>query len=246
MLPGNSNGRGGGKGGRTAPSAPPAVPLVMPGASPRAAPPAAPPARPSREDRKAGRRVKQQEAVEAKAAAEDRYFRECQAAAARSGEAKAVAAGLGGAEADRLEAQLFAKQGAQGIEFDKYGDIKVEVKGRDAKIAPPIDGFDKLVGLPGFLSRNISLMRYVKPTPIQRHAVPLALGGADLMCCAQTGSGKTAAFLIPVCAALVAAAEGRRPGGGSTVGTQGAARPRAVVMAPTRELASQIELEGQK
>jgi len=95
--------------------------------------------------------------------------------------------------------------------------------------------------LPAFLSRNIDLMRYRKPTPIQKHAVPLALAGSDLMCCAQTGSGKTAAFLVPICAALHADGATK-----STVGTGGAAKPRAVVMAPTRELAMQIELEAEK
>jgi ATP-dependent RNA helicase DDX3X len=81
-------------------------------------------------------------------------------------------------------------------------------------------------------------MNYVKPTPIQKHALPLALAGCDLMCCAQTGSGKTAAFLVPVCAALSPTEGGKKAGGTAsttTVGSSGAAKPRAVVMAPTRE-----------
>ena len=79
------------------------------------------------------------------------------------------------------------------------------------------------------------------PNPIPNpYQVPLALAGCDLMCCAQTGSGKTAAFLVPIVTSL--ASDER----GSTVGTRGAARPRAVVMAPTRELVIQIELEAQK
>jgi ATP-dependent RNA helicase DDX3X len=197
----------------------------------------------SREDRKEGRRNKQAEAVATREKAEDEYFRQCQQAALKSGETAKVKAGLlSGRDADEHEKTLFAQQGTQGIQFDRYKNIKVELSGPGADSAPALDSFASLSQLPPFLSRNIELMRYSTPTPIQQHAVPLALAGCDLMCCAQTGSGKTAAFLIPVCTALA----NESSSGRSTVGTAGAAKPRAVVMAPTRELASQIELEGQK
>ena len=193
-----------------------------------------------RQDRNESKRSKQQAAEAARDRSEDEYFKQCQAQALRSGEAKKAAAGLTGQEADAHEMSLFAQQGSQGIQFDKYADIKVETSGPGADVAAPFSDFGSLT-LPSFLLRNISLMNYSKPTPIQRHAVPLALAGCDLMCCAQTGSGKTAAFLIPVCSSLSSPAAG-----GTTVGQPGAAKPRAVIMAPTRELASQIELEAQK
>ena len=197
----------------------------------------------TREEKKQGRRQKQAAAIAAREQAEDAYFRQCQTAALKSGEALKVQRGVvAGEEADERERVLFAKQGSQGIQFDKYAEIEVEVSGPGAAAAPPLESFASLVSLPPFLLRNVGLMNYVKPTPIQRHAVPLALAGCDLMCCAQTGSGKTAAFLVPVCAALADTSAA----GASTVGREGAARPRAVVMAPTRELASQIELEAQK
>ncbi|KOO24676.1 ATP-dependent RNA helicase ded1, partial [Chrysochromulina tobinii] len=193
-----------------------------------------------RQDRKESKWSKQQAAEAARDRSEDEYFKQCQAQALRSGEAKKAAAGLTGQEADAHEKALFAQQGSQGIQFDKYADIKVETSGPGADVAAPFSDFGSLT-LPSFLLRNISLMNYSKPTPIQRHAVPLALAGCDLMCCAQTGSGKTAAFLIPVCSSLSSPAAG-----GTTVGQPGAAKPRAVIMAPTRELASQIGLEAQK
>jgi ATP-dependent RNA helicase RhlE len=68
---------------------------------------------------------------------------------------------------------------------------------------------------------------YLKPTPIQQQGIPLALAGSDLIGCAETGSGKTAAFLLPLIQRL--RKKGSIPG------------IRALIIAPTRELALQIE-----
>jgi ATP-dependent RNA helicase DDX3X len=73
------------------------------------------------------------------------------------------------------------------------------------------------------------------------------MSGEDLMCCAQTGSGKTCAFLLPVCAALASNSNTTSTTTfNETLDTLQPAKPRCVVLAPTRELASQIELEAQK
>ena len=69
---------------------------------------------------------------------------------------------------------------------------------------------------------------YVSPTPIQAQAIPDLLEGRDLLGCAQTGTGKTAAFALPILDAMA-----KDPWGGSR-------RIRALMMCPTRELASQI------
>src|SRR6185369_14121727 len=68
---------------------------------------------------------------------------------------------------------------------------------------------------------------YREPTPIQAQAIPHLLGGRDLLGCAQTGTGKTAAFALPILHRLAAA-----PGRGR--------QPRALVLVPTRELAVQV------
>ena len=74
------------------------------------------------------------------------------------------------------------------------------------------------------------------PTPIQRHAIPILLAGRDLMACAQTGSGKTAAFCFPIISGIMRDQRGERPLGSRTV------YPLALILSPSRELASQVTL----
>ena len=79
------------------------------------------------------------------------------------------------------------------------------------------------------IRRALHTEGYSVPTPIQAQAIPLLLAGRDLLGCAQTGTGKTAAFAIPILTRL--AGSPRR---------EGLRGPRVLVLAPTRELASQI------
>ncbi len=88
--------------------------------------------------------------------------------------------------------------------------------------------FDCL-GLAEPLQLALRAENYLKPTPIQAQAIPLLTEGRDLLGIAQTGTGKTAAFALPILHRLFLAPAERTPGA-----------PRALVLAPTRELARQI------
>ncbi|SHM04453.1 DEAD/DEAH box helicase [Rhodanobacter sp. OK091] len=87
--------------------------------------------------------------------------------------------------------------------------------------------FDSL-GLAPALLRALADYGYTQPTPIQSAAIPPALAGQDLLAAAQTGTGKTAAFALPLLQKL------------STSGQTMTRRPRALVLTPTRELAAQV------
>ncbi len=89
--------------------------------------------------------------------------------------------------------------------------------------------------------RNIEQAKYTRPTPVQKYALPIVLGGSDLMACAQTGSGKTAAFLLPILSNML-----NTPPPPPGDGRRRRAQPVALVLAPTRELASQIYEESRK
>ena len=85
-------------------------------------------------------------------------------------------------------------------------------------------------GLLPELRRAVAEEGYAAPTPIQAQAIPHLLAGRDLIGCAQTGTGKTAAFILPILQYL---ALNKRPAGRN--------RARVLILAPTRELAAQID-----
>ena len=90
--------------------------------------------------------------------------------------------------------------------------------------------FDRL-GLSPELLRAVTQQGYTEPTPVQTQAIPLVLAGRDVLAGAQTGTGKTAAFVLPMLQRLHAS----RPAGG------GPRAIRALILTPTRELALQVE-----
>src|SRR5438270_12924833 len=97
-----------------------------------------------------------------------------------------------------------------------------------ALMADPTQGFQNLSLSPALLSA-LQRVNYHQPTPIQAAVIPAALSGRDILGQAQTGTGKTAAFLLPF---LNSWRDTNEPG------------PTALVLAPTRELVAQVAEEA--
>jgi ATP-dependent RNA helicase DDX52/ROK1 len=122
---------------------------------------------------------------------------------------------------------------------------KLRIKVDGEEVPPPISTFsdmpaaslsrkDNAVAFAdarGRILRNIEAGEWKEPTPIQMQAIPVLLKGRDLLASAPTGSGKTAAFLLPILASL---------------GSASKAGVRAVFLAPTKELAAQIHREAER
>ena len=124
-----------------------------------------------------------------------------------------------------------------GIDFDAYEDIPVETSGEN--VPEPIKTFQDIDFGPA-VNKNIERCKFKNPTPVQKYAIPISEAGRDLMACAQTGSGKTAAFCFPIIhGILTRGLQGSQRGGRKTY-------PLALVIAPTRELAIQIHEESRK
>ncbi|XP_073472412.1 ATP-dependent RNA helicase DDX3X isoform X4 [Aquarana catesbeiana] len=145
---------------------------------------------------------------------------------------------------DRVEQELFSG-GNTGINFEKYDDIPVEATGQNCP--PHIETFQE-VSMGEIIMGNIQLTRYTRPTPVQKHAIPIIIGKRDLMACAQTGSGKTAAFLLPILSQIFADGPGEAMTHLKDNGRYGRRKqfPLSLVLAPTRELAVQIYEEARK
>ena len=139
-------------------------------------------------------------------------------------------------EALKKEADGMFSSENTGINFEAYDDIPVEATGQDVPAA--INTFDD-VELGAALAANVKRCKYNKPTPVQKYSIPIGMAGRDLMACAQTGSGKTAAFCFPIINNILT--KGSGPSGRNRK-----AYPQALILSPTRELSSQIYDEARK
>ncbi|TFL02016.1 P-loop containing nucleoside triphosphate hydrolase protein [Pterulicium gracile] len=151
----------------------------------------------------------------------------------------------------RMEKELFGEindpsKQQTGINFEKYDDIPVEATGTNVPepvlefTSPPLDPA---------LIENIKLAHYTNPTPVQKYSIPIVANKRDLMACAQTGSGKTGGFLFPILSASFAAGPKPPPAHDPAHMAYSRGRkayPTALILAPTRELVSQIHEEARK
>ncbi|XP_048054713.1 DEAD-box helicase 3 X-linked b isoform X5 [Megalobrama amblycephala] len=149
---------------------------------------------------------------------------------------------------ERQEHELFSASNT-GINFEKYDDIPVEATGHNCP--QHIESFHDLE-MGEIIMGNIALSRYTRPTPVQKYAIPIIKSKRDLMACAQTGSGKTAAFLLPVLSQIYTEGPGEAlqamKNSAQENGKYGRRKqyPISLVLAPTRELALQIYDEARK
>eukprot|EP00746_Dinoflagellata_sp_MGD_P161223 gnl/MRDRNA2_/MRDRNA2_88291_c0_seq1.p1 gnl/MRDRNA2_/MRDRNA2_88291_c0~~gnl/MRDRNA2_/MRDRNA2_88291_c0_seq1.p1 ORF type:complete len:1392 (+),score=293.79 gnl/MRDRNA2_/MRDRNA2_88291_c0_seq1:97-4176(+) len=146
---------------------------------------------------------------------------------------------------EELESAIFGNKGNHTGELaPNPQSLKVSAIGRGASDALKLT----LVSfahpdISELLQRNISRCGYIHPTPIQRSVIRVALKARDIMACAQTGSGKTCAFMVPIIEQMLrvgpiqlAAASGK----------SSLEMPTAMVLVPTRELAVQVFQESRK
>ncbi|KAK3841957.1 MAG: ATP-dependent RNA helicase ded1 [Linnemannia gamsii] len=146
----------------------------------------------------------------------------------------------------RLERELYGSEDKErtstGINFEKYDDIPVEASGTN--VPEPVLSFTS-PPLDPLLLENIELAKYTQPTPVQKYSIPIVSADRDLMACAQTGSGKTGGFLFPILSELFKRGPTAVPdSNGMSRGRK--AYPSTLILAPTRELASQIWEESRK
>ena len=127
----------------------------------------------------------------------------------------------------------------KGINFDKYDQINMECTGQEALEEHDTMRSFAAADLDDVFKANVTKASYDKPTPIQKWAIPIIMRGRDLMACAQTGSGKTVAFLLPVLTQM------RRAGITGSAFSENQ-EPRAIVVGPTRELVALIHHEAHK
>ena len=132
----------------------------------------------------------------------------------------------------RPSARVEARTEEQKTEIRDRLGVSVEVPENEAEAPSAIEAFEDM-NLSKDIMMDIRHREYDKPSPIQAQAIPVILSGRDVLGCAETGSGKTAAFSIPMVQHCLNQAPLRQGDG-----------PFAIVMAPTRELAQQIEAEG--
>uniref|UniRef100_A0A915D436 RNA helicase n=1 Tax=Ditylenchus dipsaci TaxID=166011 RepID=A0A915D436_9BILA len=118
-------------------------------------------------------------------------------------------------------------------------DYNITIKG--GRVPKPMRNWDE-INLPKEVHDVILQVGYKEPTPIQRQAIPIGLQNRDLIGVAETGSGKTAAFLIPLLVWITTVPKKQK----SVDGEDFEQGPYAIILAPTRELAQQIEIETMK
>lgn len=149
---------------------------------------------------------------------------------------------------EKTELETFGEKKVRstaGIDFDNYDAIPVQITGNNIDMFKPIQRFSE-AKLTESLFENLRRCGYERPTPVQKNSIPIVLGGRDLMACAQTGSGKTCGFMVPCLESLLRSGPPQSSDFGGGARGRPKPMPCGLVLAPTRELAAQIQVEACK
>jgi superfamily II DNA/RNA helicase len=119
---------------------------------------------------------------------------------------------------------------------DSHTDIPAGEKVTVSVVTSSANAFASF-GLAAPLLSNVAELGFTQATPVQTQVIPAALAGGDLLVSSQTGSGKTAAFLLPLLNQLIASNPSNSP-------VPGRAQPKVLVLCPTRELAQQVAADA--
>ncbi|XP_067041515.1 probable ATP-dependent RNA helicase DDX59 [Acropora muricata] len=130
-----------------------------------------------------------------------------------------------------------------GLSLNQVDDIRINlnIRVKGEKVSKPILEFQHCQ-FTETLNENLAQFGYLTPTPVQMQVIPSALSLRDVMACAQTGSGKTAAFLLPMIQIIYSEIDWELQNKES-INTES---PRGLIMAPTRELCMQIEKQAKE
>jgi superfamily II DNA/RNA helicase len=119
---------------------------------------------------------------------------------------------------------------------DSHTDVPAGEKVTVSVVTSSANAFASF-GLAAPLLQNVAELGFTQATPVQVQVIPAAMAGGDLLVSSQTGSGKTAAFLLPLLNQLLASNPSNSP-------VPGRAQPKVLVLCPTRELAQQVAADA--
>lgn len=146
------------------------------------------------------------------------------------------------------EEEIFQNARTDGGNFELFNNIPVEISGYDSENIKAVESFDDAeLQLNSILLGNIKRIKYTQTTPIQKYSISAIMNKNDLIAVAQTGSGKTAGYLIPIINHMLTSGppvhtfyENNNELSSASYYFRKVALPICLILAPTRELAVQI------
>lgn len=150
-------------------------------------------------------------------------------------------------ETNAMDVLACAPETINTISAKETKEIQSKHQSADKKVLPPSSSEFSALGLEENILRALALVGYTQPTPVQQQAIPACIAGRDLLVSSQTGSGKTAAFMLPALQRIASQPSQAHPASSDKAQRVNGRRPRpapakpnVLVLTPTRELALQV------